>query len=128
MKIVITANGRDLDAATSPVFGRAPVFLFVDSETMAFEAVNNPAQAAAGGAGIQAAQFVVKSGAQAIVSGTVGPHALDILQAAGVSIYTVGEMNAREAVQAFREGHLPRLGAADVEAHGGTCHCMALHP
>ena len=42
MKIVVTANAGDLDAPASPVFGRCPVYVFVDTETMAFEAVPVP--------------------------------------------------------------------------------------
>jgi len=74
MKIVVTANGADLDAPASPVFGRCPIYVFVDTETMQFEAVGNPAVAAGGGAGIQAAQFVIEQGAQAVVTGNAGPN------------------------------------------------------
>ncbi len=52
MKIVVTANGADLDAPASPVFGRCPTYVFVDTETMQFEAVENPAVTAGGGADI----------------------------------------------------------------------------
>ena len=76
MKIVVTANGADLDAPASPVFGRCPTYVFVDTETMQFEAVGNPAVAAGGGAGIQAAQFVIERGAQAVVTGTWAPMPL----------------------------------------------------
>ena len=51
MKIAVTANGADLDAPISPIFGRCPTYLFVDTETMQFEAVQNPAVSAPGGAG-----------------------------------------------------------------------------
>ena len=69
MKIVVTANGMDLDAPASPVFGRCPTYIFADTETMAFEAVDNPAMSAAGGAGIQATQIVIKQGAQTARTG-----------------------------------------------------------
>lgn len=49
MRIVVTANEADLDAPASPVFGRCPTYVFVDTETMTFEAVENPAINAAGG-------------------------------------------------------------------------------
>ena len=51
MRIVVTANGADLEAPASPVFGRCPMYVFVDTETMTFEAVENPAINAAGSAG-----------------------------------------------------------------------------
>jgi len=100
MKIVISANGPDLEAQASPVFGRCPVYVFVDTETMAFEAVENPAINAAGGAGIQAAQFVVERGAQAVVTGNMGPSAFNVLQAADVPIYLFGGGRVGEAASA----------------------------
>ncbi|MBM4429494.1 MAG: dinitrogenase iron-molybdenum cofactor biosynthesis protein, partial [Chloroflexi bacterium] len=57
MKIVVSAQGDNLDAPASPVFGRCPTYVFVDTDTLAFEALPNPAISEGGGAGIQAAQF-----------------------------------------------------------------------
>ncbi|HEY63570.1 MAG TPA: DUF5320 family protein [Caldilineae bacterium] len=119
MKIVISANGYDLDAPASPVFGRCPVYIFIDTETMAFEAVDNPAQALSGGAGIQAAQFVVNQGAQAVLTGNVGPNAFDVLAAANVPVYLVGEGTVRDAVEAFKAGRLQRMDQASARPHTG---------
>ena len=120
MRIVVTANGTNLDAPTSPIFGRCPVFVFVDTETMAFEPVENPALDSAHGAGIQAAQFIVEQGAQALVTGQVGPNAYDVLQAAGVGVYTFREGTVRQAVQAVREARLQVAGGATGPQHAGT--------
>ena len=100
MKIVVTANGMDLDAPASPVFGRCPTYVFVDTETMGFEAVDNPAMSASGGAGIQAAQFVIEQGARAVLTGNVGPNAFNVFQAANVPIYLLTGGTVREAVEA----------------------------
>lgn len=115
----MTANGKDLDAPASPVFGRAPVYVFVDSETMDFEAAENPAIGATGGAGIQAAQFVVERGAEAVITGNVGPNAFDVLQAAGVSAFLFEGGTVREAVEALREGRLAAAGGATGPQHAG---------
>jgi predicted Fe-Mo cluster-binding NifX family protein len=119
VKIVVSSNGADLDAPTSPVFGRCPMFVFVEPETMSFEAVENPAVGAAGGAGIQAAQFVVARGVQAVVTGNVGPKAFDVFGAAGVSVYLFGEGTVRQAVEAYKAGQLPVSGDASVSEHSG---------
>lgn len=119
MKIVVSANGMDLDAQASPVFGRCPAYVFVDPESMAFEAVDNPAVGAAGGAGIQAAQFVVERGAQAVISGNVGPNAFGVLQAANVSVYTFEGGTVRQAVEAYKAGKLAAAGGATARAHAG---------
>ena len=59
MKIAITAKGNRLDSEVDPRFGRAPYILIVDTETLAFEAVDNSDNVNAfKGAGIQAASII----------------------------------------------------------------------
>ena len=119
MRIVVSAQGETLDAPASPVFGRCPTYVFVDTETLEFEAVPNPAMNQAGGAGIQAAQFVVNQGAQAVLTGNLGPNAFGVLQAAGVPGYLVGEGTVRQAVEAHQSGQLQPLAGANVSSHAG---------
>ena len=119
MKIVVTSTGGDLDAPASPLFGRCPFYVFVDTDTWQFEAVDNPAMSAAGGAGIQAAQYVIEQGAQAALSGHVGPNAVQILQAAKVPVYLTSGGTVRQAVEAFKAGRLPTADQATVQAHAG---------
>ena len=119
MKIAVSSQGDTLDAAASPVFGRCPTYLFVEPETMVFEAVPNPAMNQAGGAGIQAAQFVVNRGAEAVLSGNLGPNAYDVLQAAGVPGFLVSEGTVRQAVEAYKAGQLQPMGGPNVAAHAG---------
>jgi predicted Fe-Mo cluster-binding NifX family protein len=119
MKIVVSSQGETLDAPASPVFGRCPTYVFVDSETMATEAVPNPAMSQGGGAGIQAAQFVVNQGAEAVLTGNLGPNAFDVLQAAGVPGYLVGGGTVGQAVEAFKAGQLQAMTGANVAAHAG---------
>ncbi len=119
MKIVVTATGEGLDAPTSPVFGRCPFYVFVNTETMAFESVDNPAKSAGGGAGIQAAQFVVEQGAQAVLTGNVGPNAFDVFRAAQVPVHLVSGGTVRQAAEAFKAGRLPLSQTATARAHAG---------
>jgi len=119
MKIVVSSQGETLDAPASSVFGRCPTFVFIDSETMSTEAVPNPAMSQGGGAGIQAAQFVVNQGAEAVLTGNLGPNAFDVLQAAGVPGYLVGEGTVGQAVAAFAAGQLQAMTGANVAAHAG---------
>lgn len=119
MRLVISAMGQDLGAEVSPVFGRCPTYIFVETDTMAFEAVPNPAMSAPGGAGIQAAQFAVSKGAQAVLTGNVGPNAFNVLQAAGVSLYPVSGGTVQQAVDAYKRGELQPLSAATSGMYGG---------
>lgn len=119
MRIAVSSQGETLDAPASPVFGRCPTYLFVDPETMAFEVVPNPAMSQGGGAGIQAAQFVVNQGAAAVLSGNLGPNAFDVLQAAGVPGYLVSDGTVRQAVEAYKAGQLQPMAGPNVRAHAG---------
>jgi predicted Fe-Mo cluster-binding NifX family protein len=119
MKIAVTANGADLDAPTSPVFGRCPTYILVDTETIQYEAVANPAVSAGGGAGVQAAQFVIERGVQAVVTGNVGPNAFGVFQAAGTPVYLFKGGTVRQAVEAYKGGRLSPASSATVSAHAG---------
>lgn len=120
MRIVVSAQGDTLESPTSPVFGRCPSYLFVDGETITFEALENPAMSQGGGAGIQAAQFVINHGAQVVLTGNLGPNAFDVLEAAGVQAYLVPEGSVRQAVEDFKAGRLQNIEAANAAAHAGA--------
>lgn len=119
MKIVVTSGGNTLDAPLSPVFGRCPVYIFVETDTLEYEAIANPAVSAAGGAGIQAAQFVAQREVAAVVTGNVGPNAFGVLQTAGIQMYLASPGTVRDAVQEFNQGNLQPVGDANVAAHTG---------
>jgi predicted Fe-Mo cluster-binding NifX family protein len=101
------------------VFGRCPWYVFVDPDTMEVEAVENPAMAAAGGAGIQAAQFVVEQGARAVVTGNVGPNAFDVFRSTGVPVYIGQGGSVGQAVEAYRDNQLREVRSATGPAHAG---------
>jgi predicted Fe-Mo cluster-binding NifX family protein len=119
MKIVVSAGGAGMDAAASPLFGRCPTYVVVDTERMDAESVDNPAVSAAGGAGIQAAQFLIQEGVEAVLSGNLGPNASQVFDAADIGVYLHQEQTVRQAVEAFKAGALSASGA-NVAAHTGT--------
>jgi len=119
MKLCISSTNNDLEASVDPRFGRCQYFLFVDTETMNFEAVGNPAFIAGGGAGIQAAQFVVNKGAKVVLTGDVGPNAFKALQAGGVKIVTGAQGPVKDVIERFNKGELGYAGAPSVESHAG---------
>jgi predicted Fe-Mo cluster-binding NifX family protein len=120
MKICVTATAGDLNAQVDPRFGRCQYFVFVDSDTMAFEAMANEAFAASGGAGIQAAQIVVNKGVDVLISGNIGPNAFQVLSTAGVKIATGAYGTVKEAVEMYKNGRLSETGVSTVTAHTGV--------
>ena len=128
MKVAVSATGPSLDSSVDPRFGRCAYFVIVDSDTMKFEAIPNPAQYAGGGAGIQAAQTIAGKGVQAVLTGNVGPNAYQALSAAGIQIVTGAYGTVREAVMKFKQGELRGTSGPTAPVHygvgGGYDMCM----
>ena len=103
-KICVTSEGSTLDAQVDSRFGRCQYFLIVDTDTLEFEAIQNPNIESMGGSGIQSAQLVASRQIRAVVTGNVGPNAFATLQAAGIEIFTDASGNAREAVEKYKKG------------------------
>ena len=107
MKIALTTSGETLEAPLDPRFGRAPRFLVYDTDTTAFEIVDNRAGLeAAQGAGVQAAETLARLGVRGLVTGHCGPKALRVLDQAGIEVYNTDASTVAEALTAYREGRL----------------------
>ncbi|MFZ5880814.1 MAG: NifB/NifX family molybdenum-iron cluster-binding protein [Chloroflexota bacterium] len=122
MKIIISMAGNQPSSLFDPRFGRAAAFCLVNSETGEWSAHENPALSASGGAGVQASQFIVKLGAQVVVSGAYGPNAFDTLSAAGVEMYVAPAekpLTVADVLALFKAGELTRVEAATHAGHHG---------
>jgi predicted Fe-Mo cluster-binding NifX family protein len=109
MKIVISSKGSKMDDTVDPRFGRCSVFLLMDTDTNEIRAVTNDAAERGGGAGVEAAQTVVDLGAEAVITGQIGPKAAQVLETAGIPVYTGASGTGREALEAFESGQLNKL-------------------
>ncbi len=106
MKVAISSNGADLDSPLNETFGRCPMFVFVNTETMEHEAVANPAAEAPSGAGIRAAELVVGADIKAVITGRVGPKAMNVIDAAGVDVFLVSGGTVLQAVDKYKADRL----------------------
>jgi len=119
MKICVTSTGPSLDAPVDPRFGRCQYFMIVDSETMEYEAMQNPSIGASGGAGIQAAQTVAGKGVSVVVTGNLGPNAVQTLTAAGITMATGAGGTVRDAVEQYKSGGVQQTTSPTVPDHAG---------
>ncbi|MDN5358523.1 MAG: hypothetical protein PWP76_366 [Candidatus Diapherotrites archaeon] len=106
MKVAITAMGPGLNAAFSPVFGRAPYFVIVEVDggnVSEIKSIPNPAAQAARSAGIIAAQTLVSEGVSAVISGSIGPNAHMVLSQAGIGMYSCGGATVLDVARAFAQ-------------------------
>lgn len=111
MRIAIPLDENKQD--TCIVLARAPYFLV--REDGQDTVVENPAAQAQGGAGIQAAQFLVDQGVGALVTVRCGQNAADVFKAAGMKVYKSANKAAADDLTALEEGRLQEL----TEFHGG---------
>jgi predicted Fe-Mo cluster-binding NifX family protein len=114
----VTSKGNNLDAQLDPRFGRCQFFIFVDSNTLAYEAIGNPNVDSTGGAGIQSGQLMADKKVEAVITGNIGPHAFQALNAAGINVMTGASGTIREALQAYEKGSLKSTQAPTIGAHG----------
>ncbi len=107
MKVALTTSGATLEAPLDPRFGRAPRFLVFDTDTTAFEIVDNRAgMEAAQGAGVQAAETLARLGVRGLVTGHCGPKALRVLLQGGIQVYNTDAPTVAAALEAYRAGKL----------------------
>lgn len=116
MKVIVTASGPDLNSPVDPRFGRARHFILVDTETGQFAAHDNSDTAETPqGAGTQSAQRAVALGAEAVLTGNVGPKAFTALRAAGIPVYSGASGTVQQAIDEFCSGGLKKAEQPNVQ-------------
>ena len=116
MIIAVPMDENKKDICVS--FGRAPFFLFSNTETGKEELKANPAAEASGGAGIKAAQAVVDGGAGTLITVRCGENAAEVFKAANIKIYKAEGSDAHENLKALAEGSLQELTHFHAGYHG----------
>ena len=119
MKICVTAEGNNLDAQIDRRFGRCQYFIFVDTDTMEFEAVPNQNVTGMGGVGIQSGQLVAEKQAQVVLTGNIGPNASQTLEAAGIGVVLNLSGRVKEAVEQYKNGQLQPVKGPNAQEKSG---------
>ena len=107
MIILFSSSNKDWNALLDERFGRAAGFVLYNDEqdTLSWHS-NEENLNAAHGAGTQAAQFAISSGASVIITGHMGPKAFDVLSLSDINIFLSSEAPLKEVYEAFKEGKL----------------------
>jgi predicted Fe-Mo cluster-binding NifX family protein len=103
-------------------FGRCPKFKIVeieDKKIISEKIIENTAAGLSGGAGIQAAQLIGNEKVEAVITGNLGPNAINTLEQLGIEAYqATGDIKG--VVKEFLEGKLKKLQDSTVGLHGGV--------
>jgi predicted Fe-Mo cluster-binding NifX family protein len=118
MKIILPADENNNGTTVCVSFGRAPFFMIYDTESKQASFKDNPAASSPGGAGVKAAQFVVDSGAEVLLTPRCGDNAAEVLSADGTRIYKTRDGTAMDNIEAFLGGELTALTETHPGFHG----------
>lgn len=111
MKIAISSDGKNINGSVAEIFGRCAYFLIIeinDKKIKGFEAIENTSVNQTTGAGISVAQMVASQNVNAVITGNVGPRALEVLKQFDIQIYK-GSGLISEAVKKFAEEKLEEI-------------------
>ena len=109
MKIAIPVDDKNLESNVCVSFGRAPYFLVYNTETRENNFIKNSATASTGGAGIKAAQIIVDSNVNALLTPRCGENAANVLKAADIKIYKTAGISAKKNIDDFMSDKLSLL-------------------
>jgi predicted Fe-Mo cluster-binding NifX family protein len=118
MKICVSSKGNTLDSALDPRFGRAAYFIIADTGTMEHEVVENAAAASGGGAGIASGQLMIDKSVSAVITGNLGPNAMNVLSAAKIEAYRGDNNSVKDNIEKFKKGMLEKINKT-VPSHYG---------
>jgi predicted Fe-Mo cluster-binding NifX family protein len=90
MRVAVSSKGEKIGGDVDGVFGRCSYFIIADVEDgriVGTESLGNLSKNKTGGAGISAAQMMAEHGVNVVISGSVGPRALDVLRQFDIEAY-----------------------------------------
>jgi predicted Fe-Mo cluster-binding NifX family protein len=117
VKVAVSAEGPDLNARAGGRFGTSAYFIIVDTQTMAFEAVENPGAAGQRAAGIQAVILAVSQKVDAVLTGFCSPTATKYLSENGIKVVTGIDGTVGDAVRQYLE-QIQTLPQTHLDATG----------
>jgi len=119
--ICIPALDKDgLKGEISPHLGKTPYFVLIRWEANQienFQVLESKAKHMGGS--MTPGEFIVGSGAEALLCGNLGSKAIQMLQQGGINVYVGANGTVIEALQAWAEGKLQKanLDSACTDGH-----------
>lgn len=111
MKIAISSTTKDIKGDVDEVFGRCPYFIIADfnnGKIGKIEGIKNKSMDQTSGAGISTAQFVAEKKVSVVITGNVGPRALDVLNQFNILVYS-GKGKIEDVLRDFASKKLEKI-------------------
>ena len=109
MKIAIPVNEKNLDTIIAEKFGRCKYFLVYNTENNSNEYILNEGFNANGGAGIKAAQTIIDSKVDSLISYQLGENAIDLLKSVNISVFKPKNNLVQENLASLLNNELEKL-------------------
>lgn len=112
MRIAVPVISKSLKSTISPVFGRSNFFLIAEVENAEIkkcEVIENSGAFSIRGAGIATSQLLLSKKVDAVITISIGPSSLILLESSGVKVYQGFQGSAEENIKAFLEGKLSEI-------------------
>lgn len=95
-------------------FARADLFLIYDTETETFEEIDNASiQECTQGAGVRAAEFLIRRDVNAVVTGKCGPKALDALRSVDIPVHLTKQYTLDSALRELQREYGKKSGTIE---------------
>ncbi|PIN69577.1 dinitrogenase iron-molybdenum cofactor biosynthesis protein [Candidatus Woesearchaeota archaeon CG11_big_fil_rev_8_21_14_0_20_43_8] len=111
MKVVVSAKSNDIKSEVDPRFGRCRYFIIAHIENKvitSIEIIENTAKELEHGAGTKAAEIVAETGAKVLITGRLGPNAIEALSHFGIQAYSA-TCDINSAIKDFIDEKLKRI-------------------
>jgi len=112
MKIAVSSKGQSAQDPLDPSFGRCAGFVVYDSDSGSYSFLDNSRQKnLTQGAGIQTAQMLSQTGIGVLISGQLGPKAMEALSNTRIQIFSSSAPTVQEAIDAWQRNALEPIAA-----------------
>lgn len=115
MKVAFSATGKNKDSILDQRFGRCDYFQIYDTETKEIKVIDNEGQSASGGAGIAASNQIVNEKVDAVVTGSLGPNAFDIINESEIRMYKCDSISIEAAIEKYNLNQLEEIKSAKAK-------------
>lgn len=128
MKLCIPVEeDKGLESLIHGHFGSAPLFVEVDTETLAVEALSNSDRVHVHGA-CHPMKALAGRRPEAVLVGGIGPGALMGLRQAGIAVFRAPQGTVADGIRLLKAGELPELTEqATCGGHQGTTESCCGH-
>lgn len=120
MKIAVSSRGQSLQDQLEERFGRCAGFVVYDTKTKTGSFLDNSRQQDQGqGAGIQTLQMLSAAGIDVLITGQLGPNAVQAMNQTQIQAFSSSTDTVQEAIEAWQRNELQHISSPSGQPGAG---------